>query len=332
MIISPNIYIRRIPGGSDRPNLCRFLRALFFLLLLFPRFTSEMAEEKIRNRKLRASYVTSIISIMLVLYMLGLLGLIILHGRKLSEYVRENISITVLLKDDISDDIILNFRQRLEKAGYVKTSRYITRDEAAKELTSDLGEDFVQFLGYNPLPPTIDIHLKAEYANTDSIARIEKKLMANKIVKEVVYQKSMIDEVNSNIRKISLVILGFSLILLLIAIILINNTIRLSVYARRFLIRSMQLVGATESFIRKPFIYRGMLHGLYAGIASVMLLSGTLWMIRQRIPELGELQDSRQFGLFFLCILVAGVLLSASSTFFAVSRFLRMKSDSLYLH
>jgi len=269
---------------------------------------------------------------MLVLYMLGLLGLIILHGRKLSEYVRENINITVLLKDDVNDDIILNFRQRLEQAGYVKDSRYITRDEAAKELTSDLGEDFVQFLGYNPLPPTIDIHLEAEYANSDSIAKIEKKLMTNRIVKEVLYQKSMINEVNSNIRKISLVILGFSLILLLIAIILINNTIRLSVYAKRFLIRSMQLVGATESFIRKPFILKGMLHGLYAGILSVILLIGTLWLVRQRIPELGELQDIRQFGIFFLCILIAGVILSAYSTFFAVGRFLRMKSDSLYLH
>lgn len=171
--------------------------------------------------------------------MLGLLGLIILHASKLSEYVRENISITVLLKEDVNDEMVLNFRQRLEQTGYVKSSRYITRDEAAKELTKDLGEDFVQFLGYNPLPPTIDLQLKSEYANTDSIAKIEKRLITNRIVKEVVYQKSLIDEVNSNISKITLVILGFSLILLLIAIILIHNTIRLSIYACRFIIRSM---------------------------------------------------------------------------------------------
>lgn len=264
--------------------------------------------------------------------MLGLLGLIILHASKLSEYVRENISITVLLKEDVNDEMVLNFRQRLEQTGYVKSSRYITRDEAAKELTKDLGEDFVQFLGYNPLPPTIDLQLKSEYANTDSIAKIEKRLITNRIVKEVVYQKSLIDEVNSNISKITLVILGFSLILLLIAIILIHNTIRLSIYARRFIIRSMQLVGATEAFIRWPFILRSMLHGLYAGILSVALLVGTLWLAQQKIPELVNLQDSYQFGLFFLLILIGGIILSAFSTLFAVRRFLRMKSDSLYMH
>lgn len=291
-----------------------------------------MAEEKFRNRRLRASYITSIISIMLVLYMLGLLGLIIIHGRKLSDYVRENISVTVILKEDVTDEVVLNFRQRLEQTGFVKSSRFITREEAAKELTKDLGEDFIQFLGYNPLPPSLDLQLKSEYANTDSIAKIERRLMGNRIVKEVVYQKSMIDDVNSNINKISLVILGFSLILLLIAVILINNTIRLSVYARRFIIRSMQLVGATESFIRRPFIFRSMLHGTYAGLLSIALLVGTLWLAQQKIPELVSLQDIQQLAVFYCIILFTGVILSAVSTFFAVKRFLRMKSDSLYFH
>ncbi len=291
-----------------------------------------MADEKFRNRRLQASYITSIISIMLVLFMLGLLGLIILHGRKLSNFVRENISITLLLKEDVNDDVVLNFRQRLAQTGYVRTSKYITREEAAQELTDDLGEDFLQFLGYNPLPPAIDIQLKSDYANSDSIAKIERRLMANKIVKEVVYQKSLIDEVNDNIRKITLVISGFSLLLLVIAMILINNTIRLSVYSRRFIIKSMQLVGATESFIRKPFIYRSMLHGMYAGLLSIALLVGTLLLAQQKIPELIQLQDQEQFGVFFLGIILLGIVLSAFSTFFAVKRFLRMKSDSLYMN
>lgn len=291
-----------------------------------------MAEEKFRKRRLRASYITSIISIMMVLYMLGLLGLIILHGRKLSDYVRENISITVILKEDVSNDVVLNFRQRLDQTGFVKASRFISREEAAQELTKDLGEDFISFLGYNPLPPSLDLQLKSDYANTDSIAGIERRLMANKIVKEVVYQKSMIDEVNANINKLSLVILGFSLILMLVAVILINNTIRLSVYARRFIIRSMQLVGATESFIRRPFIFRSMLHGAYAGLLSIALLVGTLWLAQQKMPELIKLQNIEQFSIFYCCILIIGVLLSGISTFFAVRRFLRMKSDTLYLH
>jgi cell division transport system permease protein len=291
-----------------------------------------MAEEKLRNRRLRASYVTSIISIMLVLYMVGLLGLIILHGRKLSQYVRENINISVLLKDDVSEEMVLNFRRKLDQTDYVKTSHYITSDEAAKELSQELGEDFVQFIGYNPLPPTIDIQLRSDYANSDSIAKIEKKIASNRMVREVVYQKSMIDEVNSNIRKITFIILGFSLILILIAVILINNTIRLSVFARRFIIRSMQLVGATEAFIRRPFIFRSMLHGVYAGILAILLLFLTLWFAQERIPELVQLQDTTQFGIFFLGILLTGVILSAISTFFAVGRFLRMHSDTLYMH
>jgi len=185
-----------------------------------------MTEQNSRTGRLRASYITSIISITLVLFMLGLLGLIILYGKKLSDYVRENISISVMLKDNVDDDLVLSLRKRLENTGYVKSSEYITREQAAKDLSKDLGEDFVKFLGYNPLPSSIEIQLKAAYANTDSIARIERKLLANNLVKEVVYQKSLIDQVNSNIRKISLVLLSFSFILLVISIILINNTIK----------------------------------------------------------------------------------------------------------
>lgn len=264
------------------------------------------------------------------MFMLGLLGLIILHGKKLSEYVRENISVSVLLKDDVSDEMVLNFRSRIEKTSYVKSSVYVTREQAAKELSSELGEDFVQFLGFNPLPASIDLQLKAGYANSDSIARIEKLLLKNSIVKEVIYQKSLIDQVNSNIRKISFIILSFNLILLVISIILISNTIRLSIYAKRFLIRSMQLVGANESFIRMPFIKRGIFHGLIASVIAIVLLVITLWIARQRMPELALLQNFQEIGLFFVAVLATGIILSALSTWFAVNKFLRMRVDSLY--
>jgi cell division transport system permease protein len=289
-----------------------------------------MTDKKAGTGRLRASYITSIISIMLVLFMLGLLGLIIMHGKKLSEYVRENISISVMLKDSAEDDLVLNYMKRLEKTSYVKHAVFITREEAAKELSNELGEDFVQFLGYNPLPASIDLQLRSGYANTDSIARIEKQLLSSNLVKEVVYQKSLIDQVNSNIRKITLVILSFSLILLVISIILINNTIKLSIYARRFLIRSMQLVGATETFIRLPFIRKSIIHGIIASVAAILLLTGTLYLARQRMPEIAALQDVKQFSIFFAGILVLGVLLSAFSTLFAVNKFLRMKIDNLY--
>lgn len=289
-----------------------------------------MPEPKAGRGRLRASYITSIVSITLVMFMLGLLGLIILHGKKLSEYVRENISVSVLLKDDVSDEMVLNFRSRIEKTSYVKSSVYVTREQAAKELSSELGEDFVQFLGFNPLPASIDLQLKAGYANSDSIARIEKLLLKNSIVKEVIYQKSLIDQVNSNIRKISFIILSFNLILLVISIILISNTIRLSIYAKRFLIRSMQLVGANESFIRMPFIKRGIFHGLIASVIAIVLLVITLWIARQRMPELALLQNFQEIGLFFVAVLATGIILSALSTWFAVNKFLRMRVDSLY--
>lgn len=286
--------------------------------------------QNIKNLRLQASYVTSIVSIMLVLFMLGLLGLILLHGKKLSDYVRENISVTVMMKDNISDEMILNFRQKLEKSGYVKSSRYITRDEAAAELSKELGEDFVKFLGYNPLPPTVDVYLKSSYANSDSLARIEKKIMASNLVKEVVYQKSMVDEINSNIRNLGLILGGFSFILLIVAIILINNTIKLSVYSKRFLIRSMQLVGATQYFISKPFILRSLIHGLISGIIAIGLLVGVLAYAQHRVPEIKQLQDNGQFAAFYAIIILLGILLSGISTYISVRRFLFMKTDYLY--
>ena len=289
-----------------------------------------MAELQVGSSRLRASYITSIISIMLVLFMIGLLGMIIIHGKKLSDYVRENISISLMLKENLADEQVQNYMKRLQNTSYVKQAEFISREQAAKQLSNELGEDFVEFLGYNPLPASIDIQLKAGYANNDSIARIERQLLSSNLVKEVVYQKSMIDQVNSNISKISMVIISFSLILLIISVILINNTIKLSIYAKRFLIRSMQLVGATENFIRMPFIKRSALHGVIAAVLADLLLVGTLYLARQRIPEIVALQDISIFALFFLGVLVLGVILSAVSTWISVNKFLKMKIDSLY--
>ena len=235
-----------------------------------------------------------------------------------------------MIKESAADDQVLAYMKRLQKTSYVKQATFISREQAAKDFSNELGEDFVQFIGYNPLPASIDLQLRSGYANTDSIARIEKQLLANNLVKEVVYQKSLIDQVNSNIRKISMVILGFSLILLVISIILINNTIKLSIYAKRFLIRSMQLVGATENFIRLPFIRRSILHGIIASLLAILLLTGVLLIARERIPEISALQDTGVFAVFFAGVLVLGVLLSAFSTWISVNKFLRMQVDSLY--
>jgi len=216
-------------------------------------------EERYYQRRIATSYFTTIISITLVLLLLGLLGMIILHAKKLSDYVKENIGFSIMIREGVKESGIMELKKKLDRTYYVKSTEYIPRERAAERLKDELGEDFISFLGYNPLLPAIDLRLKAAYANTDSIVRIEHLLLNNPEVKEVFYQKSLVELINRNLEKISFILLGFSGILLFIAIVLINNTIRLSVYSKRFIIRSMQLVGATEGFIRKPFLYRSVL-------------------------------------------------------------------------
>lgn len=287
-------------------------------------------EDKLSRRRLQTSTVTTIISISLVLFMLGLLGLIVLHARKLSDYVKENIGFSVIIKEEIKEPGILEFQKMLDLEPFVKSTEYITREQAAEELTKDLGEDFVGFLGYNPLLASIDIRLNAEYANSDSLKVLEKRLLTNRIVKEVFYHKSLVDLVNQNIRRISIVLLAFSLVLLLISVALINNTIRLSVYSKRFIIKSMLLVGATQRFVRRPFLLRSLLHGLFSALIAIVLLGVVLWFSRQALPELVDLQDIDMFLSLFGIVSLLGLLITGISTLFAVRRYIRISNDRLY--
>ncbi len=287
-------------------------------------------EEKYNKRRLQTSYLTSIVSITLVLFMLGLLGILLYHANRVSDYVKENIGFTVIMNENIQETRIHELQRSLSSACYVKESRYITREEAAKTLMKDLGEDFVGFLGFNPLLPSLEVRLKAGYANSDSIAWIEKKILADKDVKEVFYQKSLVNVINENLRRISLIILGFSSILLIIAMALINNTIRLAVYSRRFLIKTMQLVGATENFIRKPFLLTAMAHGVYSAIIALVLLTGTLFLAGRELPDFINVQDYKLYLTLFLTVTVLGMVISLISTFFAVRKFLRTRSEYLY--
>jgi len=287
-------------------------------------------EREYQRRRIATSYVTTIISITLVLFMLGLLGMLVLHAKKLSDYVKENIGFSIMINEGVKEVDIFELQKKLDKQRFVKSTEYITRERAAREFSDELGEDFVGFLGYNPLLPSIELRLNASYANPDSILFIEKELQAYSGVKEVDYHRSLVDQINRNVNKISLVILGFSLILLLIAIALINNTIRLSVYAKRFLIRSMQLVGATQKFIQRPFLIKAALNGFLSGVIAIGLLLLLLYFSAQEIPELMELQDIRMFAMLFVLVILLGIVISWISTFFAVRKYIRMKTDSLY--
>jgi len=287
-------------------------------------------EEKYSRRRYHSSVATTVVSITLVLVMLGLLALTVFHAKKLSDYVKENIGFRVYIKEDAPEEEIILLQKRLDAAAFVKSSDYISPEEAARELTVELGEDFIDFLGYNPLPPSIDLRVKAAYANVDSLEVIESRLMKELVVKEVFYQKSLVHLINKNIRRISIVLLGFSALLLLIAMALINNTIRLSVYSKRFIIRTMKLVGATRGFIGRPFILKGILQGLYSAIFAIILLGAILYFLMQEIPELVSLYDLNIYLAVFGLVIITGMFLAWVSTFFAVRKYLKMKEDDLY--
>ena len=282
------------------------------------------------KKTLKTFYISTIFSISLVLVMVGLLGLIVLHGKNLSNFVKENIVLNVVIKENAGDNEIFTLQSNLEKNESIKSTQFISKESAAKNLSNDLGEDFVKFLGYNPLSASIDVYLKAEFANKERIQKLVTKLKKKEIVKDVIYQESLIDMVNENLKSISLVIIAFGFTLLIIAIALINNTIRLAMYSQRFIIRSMQLVGATKSFIRKPYIVSGMIHGLMGGIVAILLLLSTLYIAKTEMPELVMLQNYLEFGFLFAGIILMGIIISIFSTYFAVNKYLNQHIDDLY--
>jgi cell division transport system permease protein len=289
-----------------------------------------MIETKSGNRRLRSSYLSSIISISLVLFMLGLLGMLVLDAKKISDYVKEHVQLNVFLNDDVSSQEVSALGSLLEKNAAVKSVRFISKQEALDSLEKDLGSDATGMLEVNPLPASFELRLNADYTGVEMLKRVAGEIRQNKMVREVTYQQTQVDRMNENFKVIAIGILLFCALLFFIAVALINSTIRLSMYSKRFLIKSMQLVGATKGFIRKPFISKAIAHGFYAGLIACALLSALLYFIRSKLPEFVQLQDIKENGILFAGIIVLGVLLSVLSTFFAVNRFLRVKVEELY--
>ncbi len=286
--------------------------------------------EKYSHRKIRSSFFSTIVSLSLVLFVLGLLGLVVLNAKKLSDYVKENIGLSIILKDSIRDAEFMSLRKQLDVEPFVKKATFVTKEQAAESLKKDLGEDFVKFLGYNPLLSSFDIKLNAEYANADSLQAIEKKLLLNNNVKEVYYQKSLVNVINDNVRKIGIVLLSFCLLLSVIAIALINNTIRLYIYSKRFIIRTMQLVGATTAFISRPFIIKSVWNGFYSALITIAMLMGLIYTAQNNFPELIGLNDIKLFIQLFAMVMIDGVGITFLSTYFAVKKYLKIQTDDLY--
>ena len=286
--------------------------------------------KSISRSKARSSSISTVVGISLVLFMLGILSFALINANKLSDHVKKSFRIQVFIKDDVNEAEILKFQKLLEAESYVSDTDYITKEDAVAIMKDEIGEDFVVFLGYNPLQASIDLHLEPDYAHPDSLIWIEKTIYANPRVKDVVYQPDLIELVNKNIRRISMVVLGFSVLLLIIAIALINNTIRLAIFSKRFIIRSMQLVGATRGFIMRPFIWQGVTQGLWASIIALVLIGGVLYASKSEIPELINIQDLNSMLQLFGLVVVLGILISVISTIFAVNKYLNSDLDKLY--
>ena len=287
-------------------------------------------KNKSLNRKIVSSSVSVIISLSLVLFVLGLLSLFLINAQRLTNYVKENIGFSIMIKENIKEIELIEFNKILDGESFTKNTEFVSKEEATKDLENELGEDFVSFLGFNPIMASIDVKLNSNYANNDSLNNISRELQKSKIVHEVYYQKNLIEKLNNNIRKISFFLLIFSLILFFISFALINNTIRLSVYSKRFIIRTMSLVGAESQFIQKPFLINGVYQGLYSAIFAVFLLIGSIQLIQKETANILNINDLQIIGIVFIVLFCSGVIISVASTFFAVRRFIYSNEGELY--
>ncbi|HUW92929.1 MAG TPA: permease-like cell division protein FtsX [Bacteroidales bacterium] len=288
------------------------------------------AKGGISRYRLGSSYLTLVVSVSLVLFLLGILGMVLINARQLSDYFRESLSFTIMLKEDAREADIRMLQKELDAKAYVKQTEYVSKDEAAVKLKDDLGEDFLDFLGYNPLMPTIDVYLLADYTNPDSVMKIEKYILEYPVVDEVYYQESILNLINENVRKISAFLLTVSALLFLIALTIINNTIRLSIYSKRFLINTMQLIGANRSFIRKPFLFKSLFFGFVAALIAIGLLMGLMYLVEKEFFTLFTYENINLFLFLCLALIAAGVIINAVSTYFALNRYLGMHEDKLY--
>lgn len=291
-----------------------------------------MSEKSSNKRRVAGSYFMSLMSIALVLFLLGMFALLMMHAQKLSSHIKENIGFEIVMNSNVKEANILRLQKELDAMPAVKSTEYITKEEAIRRLSDDLGEDFLTWIGNeeNPLLPSIDVRFNAAWANNDSIYLIEKQLLENKDIKEIYYQKSLVDLINQNVRRIGFGLMVASVILLLIAISLIRNTIRLSIYSKRFLVRSMQLVGATASYIRRPFIKSGISQGFFGALLADLFLAGMLYVLAIRLPELSVIQDYKTIIGIFVVIVMLGIVLGGLSTRSALRKYLNADVDRLY--
>lgn len=286
--------------------------------------------EKYQRRRLISSYFSVVISIGLVLFLLGLLGILIINTQKVADHFKEQIALTVYLKDSAKEIEIDQLQKRLALANYTKSTEFISKEKAAKQYSREIGEEFMQFLGYNPLQNHIDIYFNADYVSQVKIAEISRDIEDNEFVDNTIYDKPLIALLNENIKRLSFWVLAVSAIFTFIAVLLINSSIRLSIYSKRFIIKTMQMVGATKGFIRKPFIWKSLKLGFIGIVLSLIGISVILYYLDQSFIELSLLDNYLNIAMVYALVLVIGLLITWLSTYFATQRFLNLKTDELY--
>ncbi|WP_310381674.1 permease-like cell division protein FtsX [Flavobacterium sp.] len=286
--------------------------------------------DKFQKRRLISSYFSVVLSVFLVLFLLGILGFFIINSKKLADDFKEKIAMTVFFKSEANDSILKAFGGELKTAKFAKSYDYVSKEAAAKQHTDIIGEDFLTFLGENPLQNSFDIHLKADFVINDSIEKIEAGLRKNIMISDIVYDKQLVNLVNNNIKKVSMWILITSIFLTIIAVLLINSSLRLSIHSNRFIIKTMQMVGATKSFIRKPFVMRSVKLGMIGAGLAILALIGVLVYLEVNFPDLGILDDKLLIGIVLIVVFGLGILITWLSTYFATQRFLNLRTDDLY--
>ena len=286
--------------------------------------------ENLQKRRLISSYFSVVLSIALVLFLLGLLGMLVLNAKKVSDHFKEQVVLTIYLKDTAKEVEIKQLEKSLAMADYVKTTEYVSKEQAAEFMKEENGEDFMDFVGYNPLQNSIDVHLKADFVTSDQLGKISEEALGKNFVDEVTYDNDLVTLMNNNVKKISFWVLVISGIFTLIAVLLINSSIRLAVYSKRFTIKTMQMVGATKQFIRRPFVWKSVRLGIIGGVLALFGMAIVLFYLNKTFPELELLSNPILVALLFIFVFTLGIIITWISTHIATQRFLNLKTDQLY--
>ena len=288
------------------------------------------AENKIMRRRLMNAYLSSVISISLVLLLVGVASMLLVNARSVSDYFKENMQVSVLMKQNVTDEAALDFKESLEGKRFIKSATFISKEQGQRELAAQLGDDFLDVFETSPIPVSIDITLDAAYVSADSLEMVRAEISESRLVDEVVYQRSLVDALNANLSRISLILGVFIALLLFISFVLINNTVRLNVFARRFTIHTMKLVGATRSFIRAPFLVQSVFQGLFAAFIAIIILLGLMFLMRSGFAQLFEIFRMDLLLVVIGIVIASGLVICLASTYFVVNKLISLRKDELY--